>query len=111
GGATAFALMDEMSTLGHDRLDSAIAELRALTKWLLTQEMQDRFAGAVPYLAAFARVLGTAYHFRAAAADPARKPLADVAAAMLLPEALAEMAKARSGAEALYAVTDDVVAA
>ncbi|MEM7641290.1 MAG: acyl-CoA dehydrogenase [Pseudomonadota bacterium] len=110
-GATAFALMDEMSTLGHDRLDSAIAELRAVTKWMLTQDMQDRFAGAVPYLAAFARVLGTAYHLRAAAADPTRKPLADVAAAILLPEALAEMAKARSGAEALYAVSDDVVAA
>jgi hypothetical protein len=37
--------------------------------------------------------------------------MADVAAALLLPEALAEMAKARAGAEALYAVTDEVVAA
>ncbi|MEM7487535.1 MAG: acyl-CoA dehydrogenase [Pseudomonadota bacterium] len=111
GGAAAFALLDEMAALGHDRLDGAVTELRALTEWLLAQDMQDRFAGAVPYLAAFARVLGTAYHLRAAAADPARKPLADVAASMLLPEALAEMAKARSGAEALYAVSDDVVAA
>ncbi len=110
-GAMAYSILDEMAALGHDRLDVTVAELRTLTEWMLAQDMQDRFAGAVPYLAAFARLLGTAYHLRAAAADPARKPLADVAAAMLLPEAMAEMAKARSGAGALFAVSDDVVAA
>ncbi|TFL17338.1 acyl-CoA dehydrogenase [Jannaschia formosa] len=111
GGAAAFALMDEMAGTGHERLETALAELRALTEWLLEQDMQDRFAGAVPYLAAFARVLGASYHLRAAVADPARKPMADVAVSMLLPEATAEMAKARAGAAALYAVSDDVVAA
>jgi alkylation response protein AidB-like acyl-CoA dehydrogenase len=111
GGAAAFALMDEIGGTGHARLDEAVEGLRALTEWMLGQDMQDRFAGAVPYLAAFARVLGASYHLRAAAADPARKPLADVAAALLLPEATAEMAKARAGAAGLYAVGDDVVAA
>ncbi|PWJ10329.1 acyl-CoA dehydrogenase [Jannaschia seohaensis] len=111
GGAAAYALLDELAVSGHSRMEDAVAELRALTAWLLEQEMQDRFAGAVPYLAAFARVLGASYHLRAAAADPARKPLAEVAVSMLLPEALAEMAKARSGAEVLYAVSDEVVAA
>jgi alkylation response protein AidB-like acyl-CoA dehydrogenase len=111
GGAAAFAVIDEMGGTGHERLDAGLAELRALTEWMLAQKMQDRFAGAVPYLAAFARVLGASYHLRAAAADPARRPMADVAVSMLLPEALAEMAKARSGAGALYAVTDEMVAA
>jgi alkylation response protein AidB-like acyl-CoA dehydrogenase len=109
GGEAAFALLDEIG--GDARLDAALQDLRDLTEWMLAQEMQDRFAGAVPYLAAFARVLGAAYHLRAAAADPARAPLADVAVATLLPEAAAEMAKARAGAAALYAVSDDMVAA
>jgi hypothetical protein len=111
GGAAAFAVLDGIGGTGHARLDEAVAELRALTGWMLEREMQDRFAGAVPFLAAFARVLGASYHLRAAAADPARKPLADVAASMLLPEARSEMEKARTGAAGLYAVGDDVVAA
>ena len=111
GGAAAFALLDEIGGTGDDRLDPAVDALRALTEWMLAQEMQDRFAGAVSYLAAFARVLGTSYHLRAAAADEARRPLAEVAASVLLPEAMAEMAKARAGAAGLYAVSDEMVAA
>jgi hypothetical protein len=76
---------------------------------MLAAEMQDRFAGAVAYLAAFARVLGVHYHLRAAAADPDRAALAAFAAGRLLPEAHAEMAKARTGAAELWAV--DVAAA
>ncbi|WP_371155226.1 acyl-CoA dehydrogenase [Jannaschia sp. 2305UL9-9] len=111
GGAAAFAILDDLSGTNHEGLDAAIAALRDLTEWLVAQDMQDRFAGAVPYLAAFARVLGAAYHLRAAEADTSRAPVARVATARLLPEAMAEMAKARSGAEALYAVSSDVIAA
>ncbi len=111
GGAAAYAVLDEVAQTDHDGLRAASADLRALTDWMLAQEMEDRFAGAVPYLAAFARVLGAHYHLRAAAADAARAPLARVAVNRMLPEALAEMAKARTGAEELYAVTTEVIAA
>ncbi|MBM2574992.1 acyl-CoA dehydrogenase [Jannaschia sp. Os4] len=110
GGAAAFAVLDEI--LGLDpALDAAAAELRTLTEWMVAQAPQDRFAGAVPYLQAFARVLGTAYHLRAASADAARAPLARFAAARMLPEALAEMAKARLGSEDLYAMSAEEIAA
>ena len=111
GGATAFALLDEVTATDHDGLRAAASELRTLTEWMLAQSMQDRFAGSVAYLAAFARVLGVHYHDRAAAADPGRAKLARFAAGRLLPEALAEMAKARSGAEQLYDVTTEELAA
>ncbi|GIT90840.1 acyl-CoA dehydrogenase [Jannaschia pagri] len=111
GGAAAFAVLDDLGQTDHEGLRAAVADLRDLTDWMLAQDMQDRFAGAVSYLAAFARVLGAAHHLRAAAADPDRAPLARFAVARLLPEALAEMAKARTGAEELYAVSDEVIAA
>lgn len=111
GGATAFAILDEMADLSHEGLSAATRDLRSLTEWMLGQDMQDRFAGAVPFLNAFARVLGAAYHLRAAAADEARAPLTRVAVGRMLPEALAEMAKARLGAEGLYSVSADVIAA
>jgi alkylation response protein AidB-like acyl-CoA dehydrogenase len=109
GGAAARAVLDGMAGSGHAGLDAALAELRETTEWMLAAEMQDRFAGAVAYLAAFARVLGVHYHLRAAAADPDRAALATFAAGRLLPEARAEMAKARTGAAELWAV--DVAAA
>ena len=46
---------------------SAAETLREATEWMIAQDMDDRFAGAVPYLRAFARVLGAHYHLRAAA--------------------------------------------
>ena len=110
GGAAAFAILDEVAGL-DPALDAAAAELRGLTEWMVAQAPTDRFAGAVPFLQAFARVLGVAYHLRAAEADAARAPLARFAAARMLPEALAEMAKARLGAEDLYAMTAEEIAA
>ncbi|WP_179378676.1 acyl-CoA dehydrogenase [Jannaschia marina] len=111
GGAAAYALLDEIEGFGHAALTDAAGHLRALTEWMLAQDMQDRFAGAVAYLAAFARVLGAYYHLKGAAADAARAPLANYAAGRMLPEAMAEMAKARTGAEELYAVSTEVIAA
>ena len=111
GGAAAHAILDEVAATDDERLKAAAEELRTLTGWLLEQDMQDRFAGSVAYLAAFARVLGAHYHLKAAAADPARAHLARFAAGRMIPEALAEMAKARTGAEELYAVTTEELAA
>ena len=111
GGAAAFALLDEVAAEGDEALVAAASELRELTAWMVEQDMQDRLAGSVSYLNAFARVLGAHYHGRAARADEARAPLAAYAQGRMLPEAQAEMAKARTGAAELYAVTTDVIAA
>jgi hypothetical protein len=68
-------------------------------------DMDDRFAGAVPYLRAFARVLGAHYHLRAAhAAGGARAALAQVYIARLLPEHAGLLDAARLGRADLYAL-------
>jgi len=109
GGAAAFAVLDELAGCsGPDDLVAdvvaAAAALRAATAALVAQEMNDRFAGAVPYLRAFARVLGAHYQLIAAAADPAREPLARFYIKRLLPEHGALLAQAREGAAGLYAL-------
>ncbi|MGY6534087.1 MAG: acyl-CoA dehydrogenase [Pararhodobacter sp.] len=93
---------------------AAAETLREATEWMLTQDMNDRFAGAVPYLRAFARVLGAHFHLRAALTDPqgARARLAVVYIRRLLPEHHGLLVQAREGAEALYALSaDDLVVA
>ena len=90
----------------------AVDRLRATTQTLLQMEMSDRFGGAVPYTMAFARVLGAAYHLRAAATgDPARGALAGYFGTRLLPEAEALMAQARAGSDGLYDLSPDDLAA
>jgi len=71
--------------------------------------MTDRAAGAVPYLRAFARVLGAHYHLRAAQADPEgpRARLARVFIGRILPEHTALLTRARHGADALYALSPE----
>ena len=113
GGAAAFAALDEVAGAAKAMggpvdlvadVKAAGAALRAATEGLLAQEMNDRFAGAVPYLRAFARVLGAQFHLAAAAADPAREPLARVYIKRLLPEHTALLAQVREGAAGLYAL-------
>ena len=80
---------------------------------LLAQDMNDRFAGAVPYLRAFARVLGAHFHLRAALADAAgaARRLARVAIRRLLPEHAAPAgAGARRGGGALCPHAEDLLA-
>ncbi|MDD8023804.1 MAG: acyl-CoA dehydrogenase [Paracoccaceae bacterium] len=87
---------------------AAAETLREATEVMLAQGMQDRFAGAVPYLRAFARVLGAYYHLRAAiaeGADSARAKLAAVYIRRLLPQYAAALVEAREGAEGLYALS------
>ena len=84
----------------------ATEALREATEGMVALEMNDRFAGAVPYLRAFARVLGGHYHLTAAMADAARLPLAQVAIGRLLPEHAALLAQVRVGGSDLYALTD-----
>ncbi|MBD3765316.1 MAG: acyl-CoA dehydrogenase [Rhodobacterales bacterium] len=115
GGEAARDLIDEIQQ-GAEAARPALPELagevwvaaeslREATDWLLTQDMTDRGAGAVPYLRAFARVLGGHYHLRAALADPARTALAAVAIRRLMPEHAACLAQLREGAAGLYALS------
>ena len=119
-GEAAVRLFDEMQ-LAAEAARSALPDLatpvwdatealREATEALLTQEMTDRNAGSVPYLAAFARVLGSHYHLKAALADAAREPLARFAIRRLLPEHAALLAQTRDGAAGLYALTPEVLA-
>ena len=123
GGEAAFRLLQEV----EDNAEAARAvlpqlagdvwaaaeTLREATEALQAQGMEDRFAGAVPYLRAFARVLGAHYHLRAAVAEGGTGPrtaLAAVYIRRLLPQYAAALAEAREGAEGLYALSPEDLA-
>ena len=91
---------------------TAAEALRETTEALLAQPLNDRFAGAVPYLRAFARVLGGHAHLTAALADPARAaagPGHDPPPAA--GTSVACSPQAREGAAGLYALTPEDLAA
>ena len=122
GGEAAFAILDEIEATAdaakgaHPALAKAVwnaAEtLRETTEWLVEQEMTDRFAGAVPYLKAFARVLGGHAHLSAAiAGDESRKRLATFYINRLLPEHVGLLAHVREGADDLLAISADDLSA
>ena len=64
----------------------------------------DRFAGASPYLRAFALTLGGHYLLKAGLADPGREPLAAFHVRQLLPQAAALCQVACEGAAGLRAL-------
>lgn len=81
--------------------------LREHTEGMIAQGTQDRFAGAVPYLRAFARVLGAHFHLRAALEGGAHQKLAAVYIRRLLPQAEAALAAAGAGAVDLFALSPE----
>jgi alkylation response protein AidB-like acyl-CoA dehydrogenase len=122
GGDAAFRLLDEVEAEAeaaraeHPELAQAVwsaaESLRETTEWLLDQEMERRFAGAVPYLRAFARVLGGHFHLKAAqAGGPARLALARFYIRSLLPEHAALLVRVRDGADPVLALTPEDLAA
>ena len=103
----------ELSTLAEG-VWQATESLREATEWMVAQEdLTDRFAGAVPYLRAFARVLGGHFHLKAALADPTgpRMALARFYITRLLPEHEGLLAHAQRGSADLYALSLDDLAA
>jgi hypothetical protein len=125
GGDAAFALIEEVQTQAescrgtHESLAGPLWEasetLRETTEWMVSQsDSNHRFAGAVPYLRGFARVLGGHYHLKAALAagpDSGRARLATFYIKRLLPEHVGLLAHAREGADDLYALsTEDLLA-
>ncbi|MDP3960859.1 MAG: acyl-CoA dehydrogenase [Pseudorhodobacter sp.] len=115
GGEAAYRLIEEVQAQAVAARASfpnmaaavwnAAEALREATEGLVAQPINDRFAGAVAYLRAFALVLGGHYHLRAALADGARAPLARLAIKRLLPEHAALLVQVREGAAGLYALT------
>ncbi len=124
GGETAYRILEEIETgaeaaratmpeLAED-VWSAAETLRETTEWLVAQDMDDRFAGAVPYLRAFARVLGAHYHLKAATTaegSDARQALARFFIKRILPEYSGLLVHARAGADDLFALSADDLAA
>jgi alkylation response protein AidB-like acyl-CoA dehydrogenase len=124
GGDAAAGLLDEIEVNAEaartqfPRMAEAVWQasetLRDATEWLAAQsDLQERFAGAVPYLHAFARVLGGHFHLMAAMADPggAREKLARFYIQRLLPEHASLLVHAQAGAEDLFALSVDELVA
>ena len=123
GGEAAFRLLDEVEALAEKAREDvpdlaepvwqAAETLREATEWLVSQEPQDRFAGAVAYLRGFGLVLGGYFHLAAAVAEPKgpRATLARFYIQRRLPEHIGALAEAQVGAETLFALdADDLVA-
>jgi acyl-CoA dehydrogenase len=122
GGEAAFRLIDEVQA-GAEAARAALPDLagdvwaaaealRDATDAMVKAAMNDRFAGAVPYLRAFALVLGGHFHLRAALAEGGKRAaLAHVAIKRILPAYAAALAEAREGADSLYALSPEDLAA
>ena len=122
GGEAAFRILEEIeqgaeaAKATHPELAEAVWQsaetLRETTEWLVAQkDLNDRFAGAVPYLRAFARVLGGHAHLTGAVkGGPTRARLATFYIKRMLPEHVGLLAHAREGADDLMAVTAEDLA-
>ena len=93
----------------------ASRDLRDATGWMVEQsDINERFAGAVPFLNAWGRVLGGKMHLAAALTEKDRGPRTRLAAfyiKRLLPEYHGLLAHATAGAEELYALRPEDMAA
>ncbi|WP_410218327.1 acyl-CoA dehydrogenase [Paracoccus sp. (in: a-proteobacteria)] len=121
GGDAAIRLLDEVADgakaaqaahpdMAH-QLWQAAETLREATHALLERDVTVRFAGAVPYLTAFARILGGHYHLRAARAGSAsHQALARVFMARVLPHHAGDLAEAQAGLDDLTSLADAALA-
>ncbi len=123
GGEAANRLLDaieadsEASREMYPNMSEAVWQacetMREATDWLTRQEhLNARFAGAVPYLRAFARVLGAHLHLKAAMAGKGthREVLARFYIQRLLPEHISLLAHAQAGETDLFAMTPEELA-
>ena len=119
GGEAGFAILDEIETLAEtargtlpdlaEPVWQASETLREAMEWMASQgDLNQRFAGAAPFLRAFARVLGGHFHLKAALTEGgngARTRLARFYITRTLPEHAGLLAHATSGADDLYALS------
>ena len=120
-GVAAFAVLKEISqtaamveTSSPDLaalLAGAEASLNATTHWMVDAQMNDRFAGAAPFLRAFALALGGHYLLKAAMVDADRMPLARFHIRQTMQQVDALCSAAREGASALYALDAEALGA
>jgi len=124
GGEAACRLLDEIATGAEvakatlpdlaGKLWAACETLREVTEWMIAQDdVQERFAGAVDYLKAFALVLGAHLHLKSALAeggDGPRRALAAFHIERLLPAHAGLLEAARVGRKGLYALTGEDLA-
>ncbi len=124
GGEAAYRLLEEIEA-GAEAARGSLPELaedvwaaaetlREATEALVAEEPEARFAGAVPYLRAFALVLGGHVHLKAALAEGGigpRTALARVHVRRLLPEHAALLAAVCAGGDDLAAFSPDDLAA
>jgi hypothetical protein len=124
GGEVAYQLLTEIETDAErsrsdepdlaNKVWEAAEALRDTTEWLVERsDLNERFAGSVPYLRAFARVLGAHYHLKSSIAEGgegARTRLARFYIRRILPEHAALLAHVREGAEDLMALTAEDLA-
>ncbi|MEE9454763.1 MAG: acyl-CoA dehydrogenase [Paracoccaceae bacterium] len=114
GGAAGFALLAEISQTAAMAeatlpdlaafLAGAEMSLNATIHWMLDASMNDRFAGAAPFLRAFALTLGGHYLLKSALVDNSRTPHARFHIRQLMQGVDALCHAAREGAQDLYAL-------
>ena len=118
GGEAAYRLLDEVEANAEaarkslpelaEPLWNAAETLRETTEWLVGQELEDRFAGAVAFQTAFARVLGGHFHLKAARAEGGSGPRTELARfylRRLLPEHAGLLQQVRVGSDGLFALS------
>ena len=107
GAEAARAAMPDLAQAVQEAAES----LREATAAMAGASMQDRYAGSVPYLSAFARVLGAHVHLLAAReGDEARRLLARVFVTRILPRNAGDLAEARAGVADLDSIPDAALA-
>ncbi|WBU56762.1 acyl-CoA dehydrogenase [Paracoccus sediminicola] len=117
GGAAAQALLEQIQD--EARANSKVCPIRIESLWgaaetlseataqLVEMDMEDRFAAAVPYLSAFARVLGAYYHLKAAVSGGEDERLmAKIYVDRILPRYRADLEEAEAGFGDLKAISD-----
>ena len=119
GGEAAARLMDEVEASAEAARDTfprmaeavwqACESLRETTEWMIAQNHRVRFSGAVPYLRAFARVLGGHVHLLSALNDKGgpREKLARFYITRLLPEHASLLSQAQAGDVDIYSLTPE----
>ncbi len=121
GGAAAEALLGEVEATAKaaqsahpdlaDALQDAGETVCDALDWMLKSGMNDRFAGSLPFLRAFALVLGGHYLLRAAlAGGDSHLAVARFHILQLMPQAAAFCTAAKQGAAPLYTLDAEALA-